>query len=811
MSFESTSKVKTQIISREPPEREVSSVEIYSSNSDSEITSDSFQKDITFSKSSILSEGWCRSVLGKPCAKVRIYSQDFNPSNRKEKKRNDQVNNFTLKKPENQQRSFRPENISEQVILTENQSRESSGTLPDRIQSPENSFIQNPEFQSAPNKIESRSVPNSFTDNHLGEQREILEKRTLSPENSAILKPENRQPSFNIENSLQQVPSSDNQSGENSKNHILSPEKCTVKLLENQEPSTTESSLNQVPYLPQSQSRESGETLKKQVPFSENSQEGVINYLENEVFINSNSNRNRLPVINQPDANNKTETQDIEIGLGKTPAISKERDKSIPILNSEERRIPKNQLRKLICYCDEQSQTTPPSILKKKAISKSDPVFFNRKNKKTWTGKMDRYPEKEFSPQLSKDSQKIILTSDKVQQTSDDLLLNIGKNTASNTDRLETTNTSINTFNSESVRVQTVQNSSTSAEEECQVWHSGLLCKCSPPRIGAFRHDGSLSSPSVSPRTVESYRSGQTTASRKFPAKYVDIRDTLEEREYRYCASPYIECPTYPCQQALRNKSSKPTKNEIYPVLPKPPTTPSQRMVKVVPCDGSCKRCPRKPESCNSYQPVPFRPPEYTAHYETSSSDERIEDDEEDFEEDDSDGYTSEGSRKHPDLPYQNNEEYLELVQELEETLQSRNRNRVHRAMKEFEYKSKYNRPLERPIINYGEASESEEPIMRKISELTEKRRLCKGDCCPCRKGDPQNRQAPQPPRMKPQTVKTWNSPKPTLMEQTRWQMDKNSGEWFKTCQNLPKHAVPPGSLSPKREPCCGCSCSCGK
>lgn len=67
-------------------------------------------------------------------------------------------------------------------------------------------------------------------------------------------------------------------------------------------------------------------------------------------------------------------------------------------------------------------------------------------------------------------------------------------------------------------------------------------------------------------------------------------------------------------------------------------------------------------------------------------------------------------------LQYQNRDDYYELVQELEDTLVNRNRNRVRRAMHEFEQRSRMNRPLERPITNYDEPSGSEECVLRKLT-----------------------------------------------------------------------------------------------
>ncbi|KAL1513928.1 hypothetical protein ABEB36_003266 [Hypothenemus hampei] len=123
------------------------------------------------------------------------------------------------------------------------------------------------------------------------------------------------------------------------------------------------------------------------------------------------------------------------------------------------------------------------------------------------------------------------------------------------------------------------------------------------------------------------------------------------------------------------------------------------------------------------------------------------------FEKSDEDPYLT-------DLPYQNKDDYLGLVEELQDTLHSRNRNRVRRTMKEFEMKSKQNKPLEKPIIDYDETSESEEPLMRKL----EKKICCTSDKCNCTKG------------------KMFISPIPRRGNKlsSHWTIDPSSGEWLK-------------------------------
>lgn len=133
------------------------------------------------------------------------------------------------------------------------------------------------------------------------------------------------------------------------------------------------------------------------------------------------------------------------------------------------------------------------------------------------------------------------------------------------------------------------------------------------------------------------------------------------------------------------------------------------------------------------------------------------------------------------DLPYQNNDDYLDLVQELEETLHSRNRNRVKRAMHEFESRSKQNKPLEKPIIDYDETGDSEE-VIRKIDRL---------------RGDKIN--------VKSKGFKSGRG------QGSRWRMDPDSGEWQKNDSTQTKPTPDRGGKSREGRAgdCCHCSCNC--
>lgn len=136
-------------------------------------------------------------------------------------------------------------------------------------------------------------------------------------------------------------------------------------------------------------------------------------------------------------------------------------------------------------------------------------------------------------------------------------------------------------------------------------------------------------------------------------------------------------------------------------------------------------------------------------------------------------------------LPYQNNDDYLDLVQELEETLHSRNRNRVKRAMHEFESRSKQNKPLERPIIDYDESGDSEE-VIRKIDQL---------------RGD----------KVSVKSKGFKSGLRYGRGQGSRWRMDPDSGEWQKNDSTQTKPTPSPGGKSREVQAGdrCYCSCNC--
>lgn len=101
--------------------------------------------------------------------------------------------------------------------------------------------------------------------------------------------------------------------------------------------------------------------------------------------------------------------------------------------------------------------------------------------------------------------------------------------------------------------------------------------------------------------------------------------------------------------------------------------------------------------------------------------------------------------------------------------------------MREFEHRSRCNRPLEKPIINYDETSESEEPIIQKIYFLTDKKK--KNTCLPCRK--PPAEEPCRRTRRKSKSPRGRSKSPPCLRRNTKkdkahWQMDSKTGEWYR-------------------------------
>ncbi|KAF2893369.1 hypothetical protein ILUMI_12803 [Ignelater luminosus] len=83
------------------------------------------------------------------------------------------------------------------------------------------------------------------------------------------------------------------------------------------------------------------------------------------------------------------------------------------------------------------------------------------------------------------------------------------------------------------------------------------------------------------------------------------------------------------------------------------------------------------------------------------------------------------GRSEFPDLVYQNTNEFMDLVNELGETLSQRNKARVRKAMREFEIMSSQNKNLEKPVFD----SDSDERL-----HIQRRRRIPCPACSRCQK-----------------------------------------------------------------------------
>ncbi|CAH1164743.1 unnamed protein product [Phaedon cochleariae] len=718
-------------------------------------------KENVVSNSSFLSDGWCISILGKPCANLKIYA-DAKPEDRQA----DNIGNL-----------FTSHEKSRENLDVSRTASEIDNSRPYRVS------IANPEVRTS---LEEHQTPHR-------ENSEALRVTAANPEVETS-REENRtslgkvfSPEHSIDGAEQSTPAV-------VERPITTPnlEKRSSPVIE--EPSRTESPI-EVP--------KNAQALYNRRIETENKNQ-VRKIVERKEEL---TNKSSVPISIK--AEHRLGTEDgtvIYIGCNRSRRHSKSNNKK------ESRRQRNN-------CCDENCQTSRPSILKPTATARSDSSRGDpspgKRHQKTSTGTMDAYPVKETATRAQNDRQQTVLTSDKILQTSDDRIcfFRCGRDTASNTEQTKLAESYVNTFNTESTKMQTSENTWASPDEN-RCWYCSKererVCSCAFPgcKSRLVERHISFSSLNTSPRTPESCPSEirrplHRKKSPKISNKFVDT----SEESARYICVP-------PCEGFKKRPSEA---RRFRETNPRPRSPPRNIQARVVPCDGRCRRT-MNPEPHQNYCSLPFRPPPPPIPRDFSSSDEQEEEEEDeetdiDEENEDLDGFTSDGSRIHRDLPYQNNDEYLELVQELEETLQNRNRNRVKRAMKEFENKSRYNRPLEQPIINYEEPSESEEPIIRRISELNEKRiSRCQGDCCGCRKEDQPTFQLKlKRPTSKPNKSKKFSGGD----RQARWQMDNKSGEWFKVGENdppkfrnAPKLVTPRGRLN---ELPCGCSCSCGK
>ncbi|KAJ8955684.1 hypothetical protein NQ318_008555 [Aromia moschata] len=432
---------------------------------------------------------------------------------------------------------------------------------------------------------------------------------------------------------------------------------------------------------------------------------------------------------------------------------------------------------------------------------------------------------------------KILLTSDKTQQTSDDDVRRQPSDTNAYSGGYSNRATvgSYTTSDSTRARTPNLCNKRTStfieATENIQASSSSNIyeCQCPEPRIADTERCGRCGRrPASSPRYGEyanlkekCYRNMSPTPEvcTKYPDRqYRCVKGTSSEHTVRSKARSKI-CKNYPTDDSFSicESQCKGTKvpQEAYS---------SERSSRSRPLDTDCSgRRTRSPgnamstseeyECCmRSRKPRPVSNPPYRCpppEFESDSSEFSDVPDEDDYYED---------HTKRFDLPYQNSDDYLELVQELEETLQSRNRNRVRRAMQEFEHRSRCNKPLDQPILNYDETSESEEPIIEKLTQLTsERRRCCGGKCAPAggvRLAASGRAATARGGRGRSLGLGGYSgrSRPPDPCIKTRWQLDKNSGEWYKVTE-VPQRCLGgrrSRTPSPRRDYCPhNCKC-CG-
>ncbi|KAF5297553.1 hypothetical protein FQR65_LT09984 [Abscondita terminalis] len=133
-----------------------------------------------------------------------------------------------------------------------------------------------------------------------------------------------------------------------------------------------------------------------------------------------------------------------------------------------------------------------------------------------------------------------------------------------------------------------------------------------------------------------------------------------------------------------------------------------------------------------------------------------------------------------PNLVYQHTEEYLDLVNELGETLCLRNKNRVETTIREFEFLSRHNKGLEKPLFDDEDSGEP---------NYDNKVRCCCCNCC-CRR--PWTCQPPNSTRFDLDQHEAMHGryrqhkcSKPHIdypkYQPPRWQKDHRTGRWYKT------------------------------
>ncbi|XP_031343488.1 uncharacterized protein LOC116171003 isoform X2 [Photinus pyralis] len=151
------------------------------------------------------------------------------------------------------------------------------------------------------------------------------------------------------------------------------------------------------------------------------------------------------------------------------------------------------------------------------------------------------------------------------------------------------------------------------------------------------------------------------------------------------------------------------------------------------------------------------------------------------------------GHSEFPELVYQHTEEFLDLVNELGDTLSLRNKNRVETTIREFEYLSKHNKNLEKPIFGEDTEDDSRQRSPRQEACFCDcSRRISRKDqpiCCNKYHANDQDiirvrtQYAPhnecsrmyKKPKSVPCYQRTYNS---------RWQRDGRTGKWYRVCSD---------------------------
>lgn len=141
-------------------------------------------------------------------------------------------------------------------------------------------------------------------------------------------------------------------------------------------------------------------------------------------------------------------------------------------------------------------------------------------------------------------------------------------------------------------------------------------------------------------------------------------------------------------------------------------------------------------------------------------------------------------SFEYPDLVYQHTEEYLDLVNELGETLSLRNKKRVETTIREFEFLSRQNKTLNKPLFDDedGETENVDKKIHCCCCACCKRPRTCQPILSSKAKSDRDAmRLSSRPHKFVKQPPIHTNHP---TDQPIRWQRDHRTGRWYKICNN---------------------------